>query len=201
MPDDVTREKWDRAAPGYDLMSAKGTEKRWAPWKQDLFSNMDGHILFLALGTGLDIAACPPNRDITAIDISPKMIEQAHNRVNAYQGEIKVHEMDLHELTFDEAEFDQVFSSCTFCSVPDPIAGLQSLKRVMKPGGELYMFEHTGSRYFPFNLMMEIMTPISRKFGTEMKRNTVYNVKAAGFTVTEVNHIFLDIVKTIKATS
>lgn len=201
MSDDVTREKWDRAAPGFDLMSANGPEKRWAPWKQDLFSNMDGHILFLALGTGLDIAAFPPNRDITAIDISPKMIEQARDRVNAYQGEIKVHEMDLHELTFDEAEFDQVFSSCTFCSVPNPIAGLQSLKRVMKPGGGLYMFEHTGSRYFPFNLMMEIMTPISRKLGPEMNRNTVDNVKAAGFTVTEVNHIFLDIVKTIKATS
>ncbi|HJN50790.1 MAG: class I SAM-dependent methyltransferase [Pseudomonadales bacterium] len=201
MPDDVTREKWDRAAPNFDLMSAKGPEKRWAPWKQDLFSSMDGHILFMALGTGLDIAAFPPNRDITAIDISPKMIEQAQDRVDAYDGEIKVHAMDVHELTFDDAEFDQVFTSCTFCSVPNPIEGLKSLRRVMKPDGELHMFEHTGSRCFPFNLMMEVMTPLTRKLGPEMNRKTVDNVTAAGFTVTEVNHIFLDIVKTIKATN
>ena len=38
---------------------------------------MRGKILFLALGTGLDIAAFPPGQDITAIDISPKMLEQA----------------------------------------------------------------------------------------------------------------------------
>ena len=32
-----------------------------------------------------------------------------------------------------------------------------------------------------------------------MNRETVSNVKAAGFRVTEVNNIFLDMVKTIKA--
>ena len=61
------------------------------------------------------------------------------------------------------------------------------------------MFEHTGSRYFPFKYMMDFMTVISRNIGPELNRTTVANVKAAGFEVTEVNNLFLDIVKTIKA--
>lgn len=199
MPDEATRSKWDKAAANFDLMASKGPEKRWAPAKRELFNNMEGHILFLALGTGLDIPTFPPNKDITAIDISPKMLAQAEDRVNAYDGQLKAEVMDVHDLTFEDQEFDQIYTSCTFCSVPNPIEGLKSLKRVLKPEGTLYMFEHTGSRYFPFNIMMNIMTPLTRKIGPDMNRKTVDNVKAAGFTVTEVNHIFLDVVKTIKA--
>jgi hypothetical protein len=70
---------------------------------------------------------------------------------------------------------------------------------VLKPGGELHMFEHTGSRYFPFSLMMNLMTPLSRRVGPEMNRPTVENVMAAGFTLDEVTHVFLDVVKTISA--
>ena len=79
------------------------------------------------------------------------------------------------------------------------MAGLAALRRVLKPGGELRMFEHTGSRYFPFNLMMNMMTPLSRRFGPEMNRPTVDNVVRAGFRLRQVNHLYLDVVKTIVA--
>jgi hypothetical protein len=85
--------------------------------------------------------------------------------------------------------------------VPRPIEGLEALRRVLKPGGELHMFEHTGSRYFPFRIMMNVMTPLSRRFGPEMNRPTVENVKAAGFQLSAVQHVYLDVVKTISATA
>ncbi|MCB2073199.1 MAG: class I SAM-dependent methyltransferase [Novosphingobium sp.] len=199
MPDLVTQAKWDRLAPRFDTMASKGAEERWQPFKQGLFENMDGKILFLALGTGLDIPFFPTGKDITAIDISPKMVEQAQERLAAYDGKIEAHVMDVHELTFEPESFDQVFTSCTFCSVPNPIEGLKALHRVLKPGGKLFMFEHTGSRFYPFKPMMNLMTALTRKLGPDMNRTTVANVKAAGFKVTEVNNVFLDVVKTIKA--
>lgn len=200
--DTATREKWDRASRSFDLMSAYGPEWRWKPAKQRMFELMkpDAKILFLALGTGLDIACFPPGRDIAAIDISPKMVEKAQTRVAAYDGNMRAQVMDVHDMEFPDASFDQVFTSCTFCSVPNPVEGLKALYRVLKPGGELHMFEHTGSRLFPFNVMMQILNPMSSKFGPEINRDTVSNVRAAGFELTGVNHIFLDTVKTIHAT-
>ena len=199
MTDIVTKRKWDRAAKNFDFMAAKGPEERWAGFKKQLFSHMQGKVLFLAVGTGLDIQNFPPGQDITGIDISSRMLEKAKPRAEAYAGKLELLEMDVHDMPFEDNSFDQVYTSCTFCSVPDPIKGLESLKRVLKPGGELRMFEHTGSHYFPFNVMMHMMTPLSRKVGPEMNRDTVENVRQAGFDVIEVENIFLDVVKTIFA--
>jgi SAM-dependent methyltransferase len=162
MTREATRKKWDNAASAFDLMNGRGPEKRWAPFKREFFSAMQGRVLFLAVGTGLDIPFFPPGLEITGIDISPKMLERAEKRAAAYEGRLELHAMDVHELPFDAGSFDQVFTSCTFCSVPEPVAGLESVRRVLKPGGELRMFEHTGSRYFPFNMMMH-MPPKRRR--------------------------------------
>ena len=201
MIDAKTRDKWDSAASVFDLMGGFGPEKRWKPHKERLFSTMDGRILFLAVGTGLDIRCFPPGKDIIGIDISPKMLEKAKPRVAAYGGQMTARLMDVHDMDFADGAFDQIFTSCTFCSVPDPVRGLSALRRVLKPGGVLRMFEHTGSRVFPFNLMLEAVNPLCRHLGPELNRDTVANVRAAGFEVNKVTNIYLDVVKTIEATA
>ena len=196
---EITRQKWDKAAATFDRISSKGPEKRWAPFKTEFFSRMDGKVLFLAVGTGLDIQFFPEGRDIVGIDISPKMIEKAGERASRYAGNLELRVCDVHDLDYPDDHFDQVFTSCTFCSVPEPVHGLESLRRVLRPGGELHMFEHTGSRYFPFNVMMHMMTQLSKRVGPEMNRTTVDNVRRAGFTVDRVCNLYLDVVKTIHA--
>jgi ubiquinone/menaquinone biosynthesis C-methylase UbiE len=198
--DRPTRKKWDFSAGFYDLL-AWGTERRWAPRKRELFANMHGRVLFAAVGTGQDIPFFPPGRDIVGIDISPRMLARARARAAQYAGSLELRVMDIHALDFPDHSFDQVVTSCTFCSVPDPVAGLVALRRVLKPGGGLYMFEHTGSHVFPFSLMLNVMTPLWKPIGPEMNRDTVANVEKAGFEICQVDNVYLDVVKTIIATS
>lgn len=192
------QQKWDRASGRYDLFS-RGPERRWAPYKRELFSSMRGRVLFLAVGTGIDIQFFPPGLGIVALDLSPRMISKAAPRAKAYDGRIDLTLMDVESLGFPDHSFDQVFTSCTFCSVPDPVAGLRELRRVLRPGGELRMFEHTGSRWFPFNVMMHIMTPLSRLGGPELNRDTVGNVVKAGLQLRSVRNLYLDILRVIVA--
>ena len=197
--DELTRQKWDRAARSYDLMNNYGQERRWAPAKRRLFERMQGRVIFASIGSGLDIQFFPPGRDIIGIDISPEMLALARPRAAAYDGRLELRQVDVHELDYPDGFFDQAFTACTFCSVPRPVEGLRALRRVLKPGGELCMFEHTGSRWFPFSLMLNLMTPLSRRFGPEMNRDTVGNVARAGFAVEAVEPVYLDIVKMIRA--
>lgn len=199
MTPEENERKWDKAAAHFDLGAGFGTEWRWKPAKTELFSRMSGKVLFLAVGTGLDIRHFPPGKDITGIDISRKMLEKAKPRVAAYDGNMTVQQMDVLQLGFEEAQFDQVFTSCTFCSVPDPVRGLENLKRVLKPGGTLNMFEHTSSKLFPFRQMLDFMNPVFRVLGPEINRDTVANVQSAGFDVCRVSNVYLDVVKTIEA--
>jgi ubiquinone/menaquinone biosynthesis C-methylase UbiE len=197
--DEVAQRKWDAAAARYDLFS-RGPERRWGPVKKEFFSVMRGRVLFLAAGTGQDFQFFPPGQAITAIDISGQMLARARPRAQQYPGRLDLLQMNAHALAFADHSFDQVFTSCTFCSVPDPVLGLTELRRVLKPGGELRMFEHTGSRWFPFSLMLRLMNPVSRRFGPELIRNTPRNVQRAGFRIRQVSNVYLDVVKTIVAT-
>ena len=160
--DVLTKRKWDRASVGFDVLNAFGAEKRWAPTKHEFFGAMRGKVLFVAVGTGLDIPYFPSDLDIVGIDISDRMLARARPRAEAYHGRLELRHLDVHEMDHGPETFDQVFTSCTFCSVPDPVRGLESVRRVLKPGGELRMFEHTGSRHFPFNLLLHLMNPIAQ---------------------------------------
>ena len=196
--------KWDRAAARFDLMAGLGPERRWGPIKRELFSHMGaGKILFVAVGSGLDFEHFPRSRDVLGLDISKKMLEKAAPRAAAYEasgGELELRQMDVEALEGPDASFDQAFTSCTFCSVSRPVEGLREIFRALRPGGDLYMFEHTGSRFFPFNLMLDAITPFSRRVGPDLNRPTVENVIRAGFAIREVRNYFLDVVKTIYAT-
>ena len=52
-------------------------------------------------------------RDITGIDISPKMLEKAKPRVAAYDGQMTARLMDVHDMDFADGAFDQVYSENT----------------------------------------------------------------------------------------
>ena len=55
----VAEGKWDRASGGYDLFSS-GAEKRWEQVKRESLSKISGRVLFLAMGTGLEVRFFPP---------------------------------------------------------------------------------------------------------------------------------------------
>jgi len=193
-----TQRKWDAASRSLDFF-AWGDDHRLGPHKRRLFSKIHGATLMVAAGTGNDFKFFPPSQHIVAIDISPEMIERAAKKAAAYQGTIELHVMDVCELPFPDASLDTVVTVCTFCSVPRPVVGLRELYRVLKPDGQLLMFEHVRSKIGPFGIFLDLMTPLSRHLGPDLNRDTVGNVQKAGFRLRREENVYLDIVKIIEA--
>lgn len=194
-----TQNKWDRASRTYDFF-ATVDDKRLGSEKQKLLAKARGKTLHVAAGTGNDFKFFPAGMDVVSIDISPKMLEQAKIKAAAYEGSIELREADVHKLDYPEATFDTVTTVFTFCSVPKPIAGLQELYRVLKPGGQILMLEHVRSTAIaPVGVMMDLMSQLTRQFGPELNRDTVGNLQKAGFRLRRVENVYLDVVKTIEA--
>lgn len=196
--DTKTQQKWDKASRTLDLF-AFAEDRRIGPHKQRLFSKMHGATLMVAAGTGNDFKYFRANMHVVAIDISPGMLERAARKVTDYKGSIELREMDVCGLDFADATFDTVATAFTFCSVPRPVVGLRELHRVLKPGGQILMIEHVRSAIGPLGILMDLMTPLFRRVGPELNRDTVGNVQKAGFRLRRVENVYLDVVKIIEA--
>lgn len=186
--------KWDRASRIYDRQT-RADEVRLGGAKQHLFSRMQGRCLMLATGTGLDFHHFPAGLDVVAIDISAGMLERAKPRAREYRGRLDLARMDARQLAFPDATFDTVVTVCTFCSVPDPVRGLRELRRVLRPEGRILLFEHGRSRWTPIAIMQDLFTPLSRRFGPDLNRDTAANVERAGFRIVREENVYLDVVK------
>jgi len=186
---------WDLRAKLYDVCEA--SDLRRGPHKAALFRDMVGRVLFVAVGTGVDIRHFPPDREIIAIDISEEMLRRAEARRKSYRGVLSLVQTDALSLCFPDASFDTVATSCTMCSVPDPLRALRELHRVLRPGGQLLMFEHMRSRNPILGLALDLMTLVTRRGGTEMNRDTLGNARTAGFRITRIESVFLDIILSI----
>lgn len=188
---------WDLRARLYDV--CEGSQLRRGSAKARLFSEMRGRVLFAAVGTGVDITRFPHNQRIVGIDISAEMLRRAEDRRQAYPGELAFVRGDLERLAFGDASFDTIVSSCTMCSVPHPANALRELFRVLRPGGRLLMFEHVRSRSWSLGLALDVMTLWTRLLGTKMNRDTVANVRTAGFEIVKIESVYLDIILSIHA--
>jgi ubiquinone/menaquinone biosynthesis C-methylase UbiE len=195
----MTEKSYDGVAKYFDLFRA-GDMRRWGPSQRTLFKNLKGKVLYIGIGTGQEIINFPPGLDITAADLSYKMLRQSQTRVQNYAGKIHRCQMDAETTAFADNTFDTILTVCVLCSVKHPVPCLQELKRVLKPDGELVMFEHVLSHNPVYALILKTMSCITEYLeATYLDRDTVNNVEKAGFKIHSHKNVYLDIVKALRA--
>ena len=92
----------------------------------------------IAAGPGtLSLMAAAGGAAVSAIDVSPAMVEQFRARVAAagLDAAIDLRVGDGQQLPFESGAFDAAFSMFGLMFFPDRAAGMREMKRVLKPGG------------------------------------------------------------------
>ena len=173
------KNRYDRIAPYFDGIEAMMEGLFFKNWRERLWEKAEGpDILEVGVGTGKNFDYYPDNARITAIDFSPKMIEQAQRKKDRKQINVALEIMDVQSLYFASNSFDTVIASFVFCSVPSPMKGLKELHRVCKPGGRVLLLEHVLSSRPVLAGMMNLLNPITVSiFGANINRNTVKSVQ------------------------
>lgn len=197
----LIRKRYDRLAPFYDLLEAPVQRFRFSSWRKRLKNRVIGKRgLEPGVGTGKNFRHYPSNVHITAIDVSPRMLDRAEKRAQTLGIDVDLRQMDVQELQFRDQSFDTVFATFVFCSVPDPVLGLKELRRVCKTGGRLLLLEHMRPENQFFGTLFDALNPlIVRMSGANINRKTIDNINSAGWTIETVMNLSSDIVRWIEA--
>lgn len=124
------------------------------------------NVLDLGCGTGKllnRLAKAEPTLTGTGLDFSSEMLTQAlqksfdPNRLTYCQG-------STDQMPLPDSVFDCAFCSISFLHYPDPIAVLQELRRVLKPGGYFHLADYAPSLWSSQSEQALPMSPNKIKF-------------------------------------
>lgn len=193
---EVIKRRYDRTARFYDWMDRMINPRL----RKEALSHANGKVLEVGVGTGKNLEFYPKGCQVTGIDFSPGMLAKARQKLHLAKVPVDLIEMDAQNMSFEDGSFDTVVSTCVFCSVPNPVKGLQEVRRVCKPQGRIILLEHVRSENVILGALMDILNPMSLYMvGSNINRRTVENVQKAQIKPVEVQDNFGKILKLIIA--
>jgi phosphatidylethanolamine/phosphatidyl-N-methylethanolamine N-methyltransferase len=174
---------YELLAPVYDFIF----DWIFAPGRQAAISHLDLRpnetVLEVGIGTGLNLPLYPPSCRLTGIDLSGEMLDKAVERTHklAMPG-VVLKVMDATSMDFADNEFDKALATYTISAVPDPVAVLREMRRVVKPDGIIVILNHFRSERRLTGHFEDIVAPICTRLGWKSNLPMTPLLKAVGLT-------------------
>ena len=123
-------------------------------------------VLEVGIGTGLNLPLYPWSCHLTGIDLSQEMLDKAVERVQSLaMPNVVLKVMDATSMDFGENEFDKAVATYTISAVPDPVAVLREMRRVVKPDGVIVLLNHFRSERRVIQTAEDLLAPVCTRLG------------------------------------
>ncbi len=165
----------------YDAICAIYERLGLGRWRRWLVGGASGRVLDVGCGTGRNLALLP--RGVVAVGLDPSWDAVQRARGRAPQVPLVLGRAEA--LPFRDAAFDTVLSGLVFCTVPDAQRGLDEVRRVLAPHGQLRMLEHVRSTRPWKARFQDRVQPIWTRLagGCHPNRDTERAVESSGFRI------------------
>lgn len=149
-----------------------------------------GRVLEIGVGSGLNFPLYGNQVELVyGIDPSPRLLSIARRRAAASGIPVELVLGSATAIPLADNAVDTVVMTWTLCSIPDPLAALREMRRVLRPDGNLCFVEHGLSPDPGVERWQHRLTPAWRRMagGCHLDRKMDDLIRVAGFDLTDLH--------------
>jgi ubiquinone/menaquinone biosynthesis C-methylase UbiE len=149
-----------------------------------------GDIVEIGFGTGHNLPFIPPQvTRLRAVEPSQRSVELAKDRIAAAAFPVEVVGLDGQRLPLPDDSADAVLCTWSLCTIPDPVAAVSEMRRVLRPGGSLHFVEHGGSPHPKVRRWQDRLNGLQQRIagGCNLNRDIPALIEAGGFSISKLD--------------
>jgi ubiquinone/menaquinone biosynthesis C-methylase UbiE len=184
---------WGRLfASFYDRALKASEENGLGEMRRDLLAAARGRVVEIGAGTGVNLDLYGPGiEDLTLIEPDPHMGAKLREHLAEWRsGQARLCAAPAEAIPFPDDTFDTAVATLVLCTVPDPVAAIAELARVLKPGSRLLFIEHVRAED-PDRARWQDRLERPWRFmadGCYCNRDTEANLRTSLFEIERVDH-------------
>jgi len=158
-------------------------------YRQRTIETARGLVLEVGVGSGLNLPLYGSAvTRVVGLDPSPELLRLASKRAADVVIPVSLLRASAEHLPLADAVFHTTVMTWTLCSIPNPIAALTEMRRVLRPDGRLIFVEHGLSPEIRTARWQHRLTPYWRRIsgGCHLDRKMEELIRAAGFQIDAV---------------
>ncbi len=110
--------------------------------KAKAFADLPPNVVELGSGVGANLRYLPTAAHLIAIEPNPYMHARLRRAARRRDVELEIRSVVGERIDLPDGSVETVISSLVLCTVPDPVAVLAEIRRILRPGGRFSFAEH-----------------------------------------------------------
>jgi ubiquinone/menaquinone biosynthesis C-methylase UbiE len=157
--------------------------------RERVCAGLTGDVVEIGFGTGRNVPYLPVEvRSLRAVEPAGLGVRLAQPRIEASPVPVEVVGLDGQLLPIDDASADAVLCTWSLCTIPDPVAAVREMRRILRPGGRLHFVEHGAAPDAGVRRWQDRFNGVQRRMagGCHLNRDIPAILAAGGLAPTEL---------------
>ena len=171
---------------------AADSHEVWGERKHAVIGAMQGTVVELGPGTGVNMRYYAPGTRVIAVEPNPVMHPLLRSAADEHEVDLEIRQLDGASVDVADASVDGVVGTLLLCGVDDPLRVIGEAHRMLKPGGTYFFVEHVVSpaRTATRRVQRVLFRPHRWLFnGCEITRDTAASIRGGPFAAVDIDEV------------